>query len=489
MASQRELVEQLFEAALTLKPRERDAFLDEMCSGDPELKQTVEDLLAEDARAGSFLQHPPLDLLLKGVTPGTRLGQYEIVAPIGAGGMGEVFRARDLRVKREVAIKVLPRCYFSDPDRLRRFKKEAEAIAALNHPNILSLYDVGERDGAPYFVTELLEGETLREKPALAVPFPQRRRLKCAEQIARGLAAAHEKGIVHRDLKPENLFVTKDGRIKILDFGLAKLIQPPLSRMAGPTLTERNRSGNGDGQPAIWPPEQVRGKSVDHRGDIFAFGAILYEMLAGRRAFHKPTAAETMTAILNEDPPAISALTVAASPGLQRLVHRCLEKNPEQRFQSASDLAFALEALSDSGVSSTIAIGRKRPRTGTWILAGALAVLILIAGFLVRRVIGRKSVSKEHAVAFPLMEQRVTSNSPEAPVHGAIVSPDGKYVGYADPTGLYLRQLSTGETRPWSLPKGFVAWPDSWFPRRDASAGLESRWTARSRRRMEAEPL
>jgi serine/threonine protein kinase len=353
MASQQELVEQLFEAALALTPRERDTFLDKMCSGDPELKRIVEDLLAKDARAGSFLEHPPLDLLAKEVTAGTRLGQYEIVAPIGAGSMGEVFRARDLRVRREVAIKLLPRCYFSDPDRLRRFQKEAEAIAALNHPNILSLYDVGEREGAPYFVTELLEGETLCEKLRSGA-FPATKAVKCAVQIAHGLAAAHEKGIVHRDLKPENLFVTKDGRIKILDFGIAKLTQRQAdSDWSGPPETQGTVAGLVMGTPGYMSPEQVRGKTVDHRADIFAFGAILYEMLAGKRAFKKATVPETMTAILNEDPPGISQIVQAAPPGLSRVVHRCLEKDPEQRFQSASDLAFALEALSHSDVSST----------------------------------------------------------------------------------------------------------------------------------------
>jgi serine/threonine protein kinase len=266
--------------------------------------------------------------------------------------MGEVYRARDSRLGRDVAIKVLPSSLSSDPDHLRRFEQEARAAAALNHPNILAVYQMGTHQGAPYLVSELLEGETLREqikRGRIAV----RRAIEYGVQIARGLSTAHEKGIVHRDLKPENLFVTKDGRVKILDFGLAKLTQPISSEQDAPTLTEGTEPGVVMGTVGYMAPEQVRGQATDHRADIFAFGAILYEMLAGKRAFQKPTSPETMTAILNEDPPGISQITSNIPPALHRVVHRCLEKNPEQRFQSASDLAFALDALSDSSASSS----------------------------------------------------------------------------------------------------------------------------------------
>src|SRR5450755_2638151 len=284
---------------------------------------------------------------------GSRLDSYEIIAPLGAGGMGEVYRARDAALRRDVAIKVLPEYWSSDPERLRRFEQVAQATAALNHPNIVSIFHVGQCDGSPYIVTELLQGETLRDRLRKG-PMRLREVLDHGVELARGLAAAHDAGIVHRDLKPDNIFVTKDGRVKILDFGLAKLTQTKTALADGPTVSRQERTEPGVvmGTVGYMSPEQVRGKAADHRADIFAFGAILYEMLTGRRAFKEPTSTETMTAILNDDPPGISQIAPGTPPGLLRIVHRCLEKNPEQRFQSASDLAFALEALSESGSSS-----------------------------------------------------------------------------------------------------------------------------------------
>lgn len=295
--------------------------------------------------------------------------------------MGEVYRARDLVLKREVAIKVLPSFVSQDSDRLRRFEQEAQAAAALNHPNILAVHQFGTFEGAPYLVSELLEGSTLRqqlEHGALPVP----KAIDYGVQIARGLAAPHEKGIIHRDLKPENLFVTKDGRVKILDFGLAKLKQPqPDSDCIGPTQTVGTEPGVVMGTPGYMAPEQVRVKPVDHRADIFAFGAILYEMLAGKRAFLRSTSAETLTAILNDDPIGISQIAQSTPPGLQRVVHRCLEKNPEQRFQSASDLAFALEALSESGSSQAVVINHgKRSR---WVRAAIAGFIVAVAALLI----------------------------------------------------------------------------------------------------------
>ena len=286
--------------------------------------------------------------------------------------MGEVYRARDSALRREVAIKVLPSFVSRDPDRLHRFEQEAQAAAALNHPNILAVYQFGAFEGAPYLVSELLEGATLRQLMQRG-PIPVRKAIDYGVQIAHGLAAAHEEGIVHRDLKPENLFVTKDGRIKILDFGLAKLMQRQQDPGGdAPTQTKGTDPGMVMGTAGYMSPEQVRGKMVDHRTDIFAFGAILYEMLAGKRAFQRSTSAETMTAILNDDPPSISQIVQATPPGLQRVVHRCLEKSPEQRFHSASDLAFALEALSDSGSAPA---GRAFPRSRSRWLWGVMAGL------------------------------------------------------------------------------------------------------------------
>ncbi|MGA3092251.1 MAG: protein kinase [Terriglobales bacterium] len=284
------------------------------------------------------------------LTPGTKLGPYDIQALLGSGGMGEVYRAHDSRLNRIVAIKVLPASYSADADRLQRFMQEARSAAALNHPNILSIFDIGDAAGAPYIVSELLEGQTLRER-IRSGPFSSRKTIDYALQVARGLAAAHEKGIVHRDLKPENLFLTSDERVKILDFGLAKLTRPENDSGAdAPTVQVNTEPGQILGTVGYMSPEQVRGKAADHRSDIFAFGSILYEMLSGERAFGGETPADTMSAILKDEPPELSETARHVSPALERMVRHCLEKNPAQRFQSAGDLAFNLEALAESSV-------------------------------------------------------------------------------------------------------------------------------------------
>ena len=294
------------------------------------------------------------------IAQGTKLGPYEIVAQIGAGGMGEVYKARDTRLNRDVALKILPESFANDPERLRRFEQETQAVAALNHPNILAIYDVGTRDGSPYLVSELLEGESLRailEKG----PIPQRKAVEYAVQIANGLAAAHDKGIVHRDLKPDNLYVCRDGRVKILDFGLAKLSPKETPGVDGATMTsQQTAAGIVMGTASYMAPEQVRGGQIDARTDMFSFGVVLYEMLSGKRVFQRDSAPETMTAILKEDVPEFTDTKLPVSPALERIVRRCLEKSPEQRFQSAKDLAFALEAVSQisgpkTGAQSPIA--------------------------------------------------------------------------------------------------------------------------------------
>ena len=355
-------VRELLHEAMQMDDEERSAFLNSRCATDPTLRAELNELLAAESKLGSsFLESPALvhaavhtDTSATGTVlpPGTRLGPYAVQSLIGAGGMGEVYRARDGSLKRDVAIKVLAASLSSNPDRLRRFQLEAEAAAALNHPNILSIYAIGQQDGSPYIVTELLEGETLRERLRHGA-MRLRDAIDVAIAAAKGLAAAHEKGIAHRDLKPENLFLAKDGRIKILDFGLAKLMQNP-SGSDGPTVSIRDQTDAGRvlGTVGYMSPEQVRGQPADARGDIFALGCVLYEMLTGKRAFRKPSSVETMNAILNEDPPAASDITRTIPPAVQRVVHRCLEKSPDRRFQSASDLAFALDALSESGGGS-----------------------------------------------------------------------------------------------------------------------------------------
>jgi Tol biopolymer transport system component len=340
--------------------------------------------------------------VIMALAPGATIDEYEVLGLLGAGGMGEVYRARDPVLKREVAIKVLPPFVSKVPGRLMRFAQEAQAAAALNHPNILVIYRFGSYEGAPYLVSELLEGATLRQQFERG-PLPVRKTINTGVQIAHGLAAAHDKGIVHRDLKPENLFVTKDARIKILDFGLAKLMERELHEDET-TMTHRTDPGTVMGTAGYMSPEQVRGMAVDHRTDIFAFGVILYEMLTGRRAFQRSTAAETMTAILNDDPPGISHIAPAAPLGLQRVVLRCLEKNPEQRFQSASDLAFALEALSESGGLVPSSSGaptetkRARARMALWIGGAAAAAALATVCYLV--LIGRSTGPKLRVMGY-----------------------------------------------------------------------------------------
>ena len=279
-----------------------------------------------------------------GLPPGARLGPYEIVSPVGAGAMGEVYRARDSRLKRDVAIKILPS---TEPDLVQRFEQEAQAAGRLNHPNILSVYDVGMDGDVPYLVSELLVGHTLRATLSQAT-LSIADAIGFATQLARGLSAAHAKGIVHRDLKPDNVFVTTDRQIKILDFGLAKLTGSVSVPGAGDqsTIAALTEPGMVMGTAGYMSPEQVRGGEADHRSDIFAFGAVLYEMLSGRRAFGRPTAVESMTAVLTDTPPDIALVTPEVPAELKRILQQCLAKQPADRFQSARDLELALERLS-----------------------------------------------------------------------------------------------------------------------------------------------
>jgi hypothetical protein len=322
------------------------------------------------------------------LSPGSRLGRYEILNPLGAGGMGEVYRARDTRLDRDVAIKILPESVARDPERLARFDREAKAVAALSHPNILALHDAGTEDGTTFAVMELLDGETLRDRLASG-PLPVRRAIDTAVQIARGLAAAHAKGLVHRDLKPENVFLVADGQVKILDFGLAKAADPGDSTATTTHAPAMTDPGTVLGTVGYMAPEQVRGHAVDARTDLFALGSVFYEMLTGQRAFRRDTAAETMTAILREDPPDLPQPQAAQAPALDRIIRHCLEKNPAERFQSARDVAFALEALSGTtGTSGTAAApgssaaapranaGRSQNRFA----AGVIALFIVAAG-------------------------------------------------------------------------------------------------------------
>ena len=411
------------------------------------------------------------------INENAKIGHYEIIRQIGVGGMGEVHQARDLQLNRNVALKVLPASFANDKDRLKRFEQEAQATSSLNHPNILTIYEFGAHDGSPFIVAELLEGEELREHLDSGA-LPMRKAIDYARQIAAGLAAAHERGIVHRDLKPENIFVTKDGRVKILDFGLAKL-KP--SRLAGgldteaPTQKPLTDPGVIMGTVGYMSPEQVRGAAADHRSDIFSFGAILYEMLAGKRAFQRETMAETMTAILKEEPPELSEMNANISPVLEKIVCRCLEKKPELRFQTASDLGFALEALSASTSASgnnltadtNALIETKAPAARRaflpWIIAGVLGLALLALGAMY---FSNRSANETRAARLtftPPSELAFNDTQPDA----AVISPDGQKIAFTATSAdgksmLYVRNLDSTEVK--LLPGSENALEPFWSP-------------------------
>jgi hypothetical protein len=381
------------------------------------------------------------------LAPGAHLGPYEIVGWIGAGGMGEVYRARDPRFARDVAIKLLPETFATDGSRLRRFEQEARAVGQLSHPNILAVYDIGTHAGAPFIVSEFLDGATLREKLEVG-PLPPRKAIDYARQVIEGLAAAHDKGIVHRDLKPDNLFITTEGRVKILDFGIAKLTRPPEETVRETGLPTETEPGVLLGTVGYMSPEQLRGDVVDHRSDLFNFGTILYEMLTGFPAFARATTVESMAAILKEDPPEL--FSAGLPPALGRIISRCLEKTREARFQSARDVAFGLDVLSDTdqGKARVGTSAELRPRRLSRTVL-ALAVLTMIVFAAVAVWLGRGSLTApvenplgQPDVRFtPFTDWEGTEARPE-------ISPDGRFVVFlSDRDGemdLWSSQIGTG---------------------------------------------
>jgi eukaryotic-like serine/threonine-protein kinase len=374
------------------------------------------------------------------IAAGTHLGPYEILGTVGAGGMGEVFRAKDSRLGRDVAVKVLPTLFASDPDRLRRFEQEARAAAALNHPNILVVYDVGTETGVPYVVSELLDGQTLRQALDRG-QLSMRKAIDYGTQIANGLAAAHEKGIVHRDLKPENVFVTKDGRVKILDFGLAKLAEAVTTDGSRATIAQTD-PGLVVGTVGYMSPEQLRGEPVDARSDVFSLGAVLYEMFTGTRAFKGKTSVDTMSAILKEDPAEFPSGVHASSPALERIVRRCLEKNVEERFQSARDVTFALDALSTpSGIASGVIAAAPPVSRSRLVPAAAIvaAVVLAAAAYFAGTRFARRALDS------PALTQLTFRNGV---VESARFSPDGKTVIYS--AAWEGEPITTFSTRPGS---------------------------------------
>ena len=392
------------------------------------------------------------------LTPGTRLGPYEVTAQIGEGGMGEVYRARDTRLNREVAIKVLPTSFAGDTDRRARFEREAQAVAALSHPNVIAIFDTGIHEHQLYVVMELLPGGTLRER-LIAGALPVRKAVDLAVQIARGLGAAHGKGIVHRDLKPENIFLLDDGQVKILDFGLARQAAAADQAEAAQTVAATD-PGTVMGTVGYMAPEQVRGHAVDARADVFAFGAVLYEMVSGKPAFQRDTAADTMTAILTQEPPELAGSRPDLSPALDRIIRHCLEKSANERFQSARDVAFALEALSGpasgaalserAATAAVVPIRRRRPGL---VMAAAVASALLIGATV--GYFGRRQPAATSAGVADITYKPLTFE--EGFVFTARFAPDGRTVIYSadwvrQPRGLYVTSVDRQEFRPLGFP-------------------------------------
>ena len=391
------------------------------------------------------------------ITPGTRIGPYEIVGWLGAGGMGVVYRAHDSRLGRKVAIKLIPESLAADETRLRRFEQEARSAGQLNHPNIVAVHDIGVHEGAPYIVTELLEGESLRNRLEGGA-VPARKAVDYARQIANGLAAAHDKAIVHRDVKPDNLFITVDGRVKILDFGIAKLTSAGADAAQHTGLPTETAEGTVVGTVGYMSPEQVRGEAVDARSDIFSVGAVLHEMLTGRPAFTRDTAADTMAAILKEDPR--EHLPPNVPPSLERIVSRCLEKTRETRYQSARDLAFGLEVLSDTGANAMPAAQAATPRRRMPFGVLGVVAFTVVAGFAIWAMRGAAPQPVENPLANARFSRFTDWPGTEA---GAAISPDGRFVAFiADRDGefdAFVSQVGTGlftnltkDVRPLSAP-------------------------------------
>ncbi|HEX5215994.1 MAG TPA: protein kinase [Vicinamibacterales bacterium] len=412
------------------------------------------------------------------LTPGTRLGAYVISGPIGSGGMGEVYRARDTRLDRDVAIKVLPDSVAADPDpsagsgsaratsrveRRARFEREARAVAALSHPNILAIHDVGVHEGVSFAVMELLHGETLRDR-LKSGPLPVRKATEIAIQIARGLGAAHDKNLIHRDLKPENLFLLADGQVKILDFGLARPAAGPDSGSgATETVAAMTDPGTVMGTVGYMAPEQVRGQTIDARADLFAFGAVLYEMISGQRAFQRDTSADTITAILKEDPPELSGSRADISPALDRIIRHCLEKNPAERFQTARDVAFALGALSGSGTAAISSAGSgavpasapapaASRRRATGLVLAAVIVATAVAAVGIDRMSRPAAIGPVHYTQKTFGAQMIVT---------ARFMPDGQSIVYSgadsgNATQLYEVRAGVLEPRPFGPPRSHL---------------------------------
>ena len=461
-------VGRLFRDALELPAGERSSFLSRACDGDAALQQEVESLLAYEAVDHAAVDGSAMEAVGRAMAVeqshswvGRQVSHYRVLSRLGGGGMGEVYRAHDSRLGRDVAIKALPLAFAADSARMRQFEEEARTVGQLNHPNIVVVYDIGVHDGAPFIVTEMLEGEDLRQQLNRGL-LPQRRAIDCAQQIARGLAATHARGIVHRDLKPENLLVTREGCVKILDFGLAKLTEatggtPPVS-------TGRLESSPGFivGTTGYLAPEQLRGERADHRSDVFAFGVILHEMLSGRRPFERPSPSEVVAAILKDEPPDLDGVTGLIT--LNRIVRRCLEKDPDHRFQSARDLAFALDMVSPISAESAGVHAPRfpllRPARAPWMRRWAALGAVLLTFGLVAAIAGMAARNARRVLPQPGHVARFV-----LPVEGGTIQPgdlelsrDGAFIAYSigrpGARTLYVRRLATSDAEPVAVIDG-----------------------------------
>jgi eukaryotic-like serine/threonine-protein kinase len=444
-------IESLYHFACELKPEERQAYLEGACGDDEALRSEVESLLANNDLAAGFLEtdqpEQSGELPEVPVPAGEQIGPYSVLEFLRAGGMGEVYKARDTRLERSVAIKFLPRALVAAPAALERFQREARAASALNHPRICTIHDLGDYQGRPFIVMEFLEGRSLRDHIASnPVPIPEL--VDLGLQICDALQAAHAKGIVHRDIKPANIFVTTNGQVKILDFGLAKLITEPHSAVAtaaragagmavtGVTLT---RPGALMGTAAYLSPEQARGEEVDTRTDIFSFGVVLYQMATGRPTFHGKTSGELIGAILHQTPVKPSVLNPAVPASLERIILKMLEKDRTVRYQSAGELFADLSELQPA-----------KRRRSMWParLMMALAALALAVGLLIAII-----ASKGSGGGVPeIVQRQVTANPVNDSVYSAVISADGKQVAYSDLRGVHIRLIDTGEVYNVPLP-------------------------------------
>src|SRR5262245_4068868 len=475
-------IKEIYDRALYLSRDEREVFLAEACAADDDLRREIETLLAAHEDAGSFLQSPALEVAALEIVSdevtsptvqliGRELANYRIVSLLGRGGMGEVYLAEDKRLHRKIALKLLPSEFTNDAELVRRFEREAKAASATNHPNILTIYEIGQAEGLRFIATEFVDGVTLRQamrSDGMSVAES----LSVAIQVASALSAAHEAGIIHRDIKPENVMVRRDGIVKVLDFGLAKLKPQQNLPVDSQVDTQRKITHPGTvmGTVGYMSPEQVRGQEADTRADIFSFGMILYEMLSGKRAFNGASVADVMSAILKEEPPELGETNAKISPALEKIVRRCLEKKPERRFQTASDLGFALEALSTpSGARlespAVDAVGAMPVLRGRekWLI-GSTAVLLL----------GMLGFARAYFTRQPTADARVTKLSLLPPEKSSFeqiaVSPDGRHLAFTAATGgnaqLWVRALDSTEAKLLAGTQGAALpfWsPDSRF--------------------------